>query len=100
METGTAALVLDEEGQPDTSERYTVQGWGAGIAWRVLSWAEVYDAEDEEWVPDPDADTVWAVMVGDDHKHLIAVDELARLDPLAYCSECGQVGCTHDGRER
>jgi hypothetical protein len=90
--------VLTADGELDSSARYTVASYG-GVAFYLTSWAERWDDEEQEWVPDGD-DTVWAVMVGDDRRHLIDVEELTLLDPLGYCAECGQVGCTHDGRER
>ena len=60
---------------------------------------------------EPDEDTEWSgienptgkvvmTMVGDDHKYLVDPEDIEPLDELAYCAECGQIGCTHDGRER
>ena len=43
---------------------------------------------------------VYMIMVGDDHKHVIDPEDVTIIDPDAYCHECGQIGCTHDGRER
>jgi hypothetical protein len=58
-----------------------------------------------------DDDTIWSGievetgqlethMVGDDRMFLAWPEELTVLDEDAFCHECGQVGCTHDGRER
>lgn len=43
---------------------------------------------------------VVAVMVGDDVKHVYDYEDFEPLDRAAYCGECGQLGCTHDGLER
>lgn len=43
---------------------------------------------------------VRVVMVGDDHEHVVPLEDVTPLDDLAYCAECGQLGCEHDGRER
>jgi hypothetical protein len=61
---------------------------------------EEFESWDGEWVDDPDSPFVFVVMVGDDKRHRVRRDELRRLDELDYCAECGQVGCTHDGRSR
>jgi len=78
---------------------YRVHG-ASGVACRVLGW-EVQ----------PDEDTVWTgieertgrlvvVMVGDDHRWSVGPDDVSPIDDLEYCAECGQLGCTADGRER
>jgi hypothetical protein len=63
-----------------------------------------YEQEDEcgegEWVEDTECGQIVVVMVGDDHKHTVDVDDLELLDGLDYCAECGQIGCCHDGRDR
>lgn len=41
-----------------------------------------------------------AVMVGDDRKHTVDVDDLVPLADEDYCHVCGQIGCTHDGIDR
>jgi hypothetical protein len=43
-------------------------------------------------------DQVIAVMVGDDREHIVDVSDLTEIDPDAYCSGCGQVGCEGDFR--
>jgi len=43
---------------------------------------------------------VVCVMVGDDRRFTFDPTEVTPLDDLDYCAECGQIGCTHDGRER
>lgn len=90
----------------DFSAHYNVRGY-RGVAFYLKGysqrseevvddngWAtgEVEDIEDREWV--------YAVMVGDDQAHLVEVDDLTKIDEDEFCHECGQLGCTHDGRER
>ncbi len=81
----------------DFEATYTADGYG-GVAWRVTGYEEVADE-----------DTVWsgymvrtgklvAHMVGDDRDFTFDEDELTELDEDDYCHECGQVGCTADGR--
>lgn len=85
----------------DTEKRYTVAHWGEGIAFRLLGPVMVQD-EDFEWsgIDYPHDYLVRVVMVGDDRVHEVDVNDLRELDELDYCAECGQVGCTADGRER
>jgi hypothetical protein len=37
-------------------------------------------------------------MVGDDCVHIVPVEDLEILGEDDYCHECGQIGCTGDGR--
>ena len=103
----------------DLDARYTVAGY-RGVAFYLLGWSreqfevpaelvcEDVDCEHETescWIPpyidDRESDReVRAVMVGDDRIHYVDVEDLTLLDDDDYCHECGQVGCTHDGRER
>ncbi len=62
-------------------------------------WEEADDTEGE-WIPDLDCGDVLVVMIGDDKKHRVSADDLVLLDDLDYCIECGQIGCSHDGRDR
>lgn len=91
-----------------------------GVAWYLRGWTteEVQEddylvCEDKDcdhalsemcWAPGDTSivqgDMVRAVMVGDDREHLVDPDDLIELDEDAYCAECGQIGCTHDGRDR
>lgn len=57
------------------------------------------DTGDGEFVNDIGG-VLLVVMVGDDKRHKVDSDDLILLDELAYCLECGQVGCQQDGRER
>lgn len=71
-----------------------------GVAWRVYGW-HVEPDEDTEWTGIMvRTGQVVAVMVGDDRRFVEDAAYFMRLDDLDYCAVCGQVGCTHDGRER
>ena len=87
--------------QYETEPAYTVNGWSKGIAFRLRGPVMERD-EDFEWtgIENPSENMVEVVMIGDDAIHVVDKDDLQLLDELAYCSECGQVGCGHDGRER
>jgi hypothetical protein len=82
----------------DFDARYTVAGYG-GVAFWLKGWAILEHPSFEE---DPvlSDDVVLAVMVGDDEVHQVAVDDLTLIGEDDYCHECGQVGCTADGRTR
>jgi hypothetical protein len=44
---------------------------------------------------------VVAIMIGDDRRFTFDADDL--VEPLAreaYCGECGQIGCAHDGLDK
>jgi hypothetical protein len=100
--------------------RYAVAGY-RGIAFHLIGWAtttepiKTLDVLNDDGEYDPvngrevevdsgefeevdDYDRVRAVMVGDDRVFVVEVDDLTRLDDGDYCSQCGQVGCTADGR--
>jgi hypothetical protein len=82
---------------------FTVDGWD-GIAWRAIKYVErqvvCYDRDIGEWVKtEIYEDWIVAVMIGDDRRHEIEVSEITMIDDDDYCSECGALGCTHDGRE-
>lgn len=94
----------------DMDARYSVAGY-SGIAFYLTGYAtdlqeiivplcehidEAHD-DDCEYITECEEitrdDMVIAVMVGDDRKHTIDVDDLTKLDDDEYCSSCGQVGC-------
>ncbi len=63
------------------------------------------------WETEPDADTEWsgieertgrviAVMIGDDRKHSLDESDVTPIAREAYCGQCGQIGCGHDGLDR
>ncbi len=43
---------------------------------------------------------VEVVMVGDDRRWDVCLDDVTRLRRRDYCGVCGQVGCACDGYER
>ena len=104
------------EAAVDMDARYAVQGYG-GIAWYLLGYATTWTEESWELIEGEDSedecsylynepeeienrDMVRAVMVGDDRVFEIDVDDLTIISEYDYCSQCGQIGCTHDGRDR
>jgi hypothetical protein len=46
------------------------------------------DFEDVE-----DREHVVAVMVGDDRKHIVSVDDIEAIPEISFCRDCGQIGC-------
>jgi hypothetical protein len=73
---------------------------GGSIAWRILGW-ETEPVEDTEWSGcENRTGKLVAVMIGDDGHHAVDPEDVAELADDAYCHECGQIGCTHDGRGR
>lgn len=89
--------------------KYRVEGFG-GVACRFVGYPQRYEPyTDEEgfvetgegeWVDDLDSGRVLVVMVGDDYKHSVLESNCTPIGDTDYCAECGQIGCTHDGRER
>ena len=81
------------------ADAYTVRGW-KGVAFRVYGW-ETQPTEDTEWDGiEERTGQVVAVMLGDDVRHIVDPEDVTPLSDLEYCTECGQIGCAHDGRER
>ena len=95
----------------DFNAKYQVKGM-EGIAFRLTGYKTVsvmsygtdevegFPVEYEQWEEEEDKDTVIGIMVGDNKKHEIDVEDLILINDDDYCSSCGQVGCTHDGRDR
>jgi hypothetical protein len=99
----------------DFDARYRVTTM-PGVAFYLNGWQQVWengtyftidadgveymedDADEGEWIDDPDHRMVRAVMVGDDTEHIVDRDDLVVIADDDYCSECGQIGCTADGR--
>lgn len=89
----------------DFDARYRVESY-PGVAFRLIGYNETtqvvesYDPEIDCWLYDElvevDTSMVVAVMVGDNRKHIIDVDELSIITEDEYCSSCGQIGCSHD----
>lgn len=46
-----------------------------------------------------DTDRYIVVMVGDDRKHIVDVDDCEEISGEDFCSECGQMGCMHGRAE-
>lgn len=65
----------------DTDARYRVPRWNTAVALWV-----------DEMCPEHD-NCVKVVMVGDDHRHHVDVDDLEKIGEGDYCSSCGQIGC-------
>lgn len=70
----------------------------AGIALHIRGPFKLYDPE-TGWTED-DPDRVRVVLVGDRSEHVVYREDLQTLDEDDYCDACGQIGCTHDGRDR
>ena len=81
------------------TDAYTAKGW-SGIAWIVYGW-ETEPDQDTEWTGYENlTGRVVARMVGDNRMFTFEPDDLTPINDLDYCSECGQIGCAHDGRSR
>lgn len=98
-------LYVPDEGTPERFPGVYQERRAPGVAWRIHG-AEIEVSEDWDDEVSPGCE-VWretgrvvAVMVGDDARHTFDPADLEPLGELDYCAECGQVGCTHDGRDR
>jgi len=110
----------------DLDARYEVAGW-KGVAQVAVGFPKVWEpylalveCEDEdcdchvnedklheedtgegEWIEqDETCGRVVVVMVGDDTRREVDIEDLKKIGDLDYCASCGQVGCCADGRER
>lgn len=98
----------------DYDARYTVDGYD-GVAFYIYGYQQIWEPytsiyEDEdgneyeeesgegEWHDNPDI--LLMVMVGDDRKFEVDPADITKIDDNDYCSECGQIGCTADGKMR
>lgn len=86
------------------SDRYAVDGYG-GVAFyfagKQTEMQELDFYDGDGWMIDTeevDTGMVYMIMVGDDHKHVIDPEDVIKIKDEDYCHECGQIGCTHDGR--
>lgn len=50
---------------------------------------------DGEWFENPQSDQVFVVMIGDDKEYLVDFESLQLIDDDEFCSQCGQIGCSH-----
>ena len=81
------------------AEAYTCRSY-PGVACYVLGW-ETEPDEDTAWTGyENRTGSVVLVMVGDDHHFTADPEDVTPLDRSAYCGQCGQVGCSHDGYDR
>lgn len=82
----------------DANKRYMIEG-EVKVAWYCIGYVEVKD-EDFEWtgIITYDESRVVCVMVGDDREFNFDIEDLIPIADEDYCSECGQIGCTADGR--
>lgn len=85
----------------DFDARYTVDGC-RGVAWWIapLMIADTFDDGEETGETYPSDTQVIAVMVGDDRRHTVDIDDLTAIAEDDYCHVCGQIGCGHDGRDK
>lgn len=89
----------EQDAQAFPAEAYVVDGY-RGVAWRVMGW-ETEPDEDTEWSGiEVRTGKVVCIMVGDDQRFCFDADELTPLKREAWCGECGQIGCGHDGYDR
>jgi hypothetical protein len=81
------------------ADAYTVDGY-QGIAFYVRGW-ETEPDEDTEWSGyENRTGRVVVTMIGDDRRYVVDEDDITPITRQAYCSECGQIGCFHDGLDR
>ena len=85
----------EEDTETFPADYYTVKGY-KGIAFYVLGW-ETEPDEDTEWSGyEQRTGNVLAVMVGDDYRHRVDLDDLTPLESDKFCHDCGQIGCGHN----
>lgn len=90
----------DVDDETFKADAYKVDGWGEGIAWRVLGW-ETEPDEDTEWTGfEVKTGKVLVYMVGADQRFAVDQDDITPIAREEYCGECGQMGCGHDGLDR
>ena len=86
-------------GDPLPDGAFTVRGH-SGIAFRLNGW-ETYPDRDTEWSGiEVFSGNILAHMIGDDRIFSFDPSDITPLAREDYCSECGAIGCTHDGYER
>ena len=86
---------IDEKTFP--ADAYKVEGYG-GIAWSVFGWQTEPD-EDPDWTGiENRPGRIICRMIGDDRFFDFDPDDVTAIEDDEYCHECGQIGCTADGR--
>ena len=88
----------------DFNKAYRVKSF-QGVACRIVGYPqrlEYNDFADEggDWEDDVDCGDVLVCMVGDDANHRVPLSSCEVINDLDYCGVCGQIGCSHDGRDR
>lgn len=96
----------------DQKAHYSVKGW-AGIAFFIWGFPKRWEPyvgfeldedgeevevelDEGEWVEqDETCGRVLVVMVGDDKKHEVDVEDLTQIEEEDFCPSCGQIGCGH-----
>jgi hypothetical protein len=95
----------------DFDAHYKVNGWPGVAVYPVEhieypreEWSFIGndddDRDDEDnyildvWY-EKDESQVYVIMVGDDTRHLVDVDDLVKIEETDFCRECGQIGCGH-----
>jgi hypothetical protein len=78
----------------DFSARYQVASH-EGIAFYLTGYKveRIYDSNWDDIEEVEDRQFVNAIMVGDDHIHVVDIDDLTVINDDEYCPECGQIGC-------
>lgn len=95
----------------DKGARYSVKGY-RGVAFFIYGFPKRWEPEtaivtdhdigedieietgEGEWIEqDESCGRVLVVMVGDDTRHEVDVEDLTALAEDAYCDSCGQIGC-------
>jgi hypothetical protein len=91
----------EQDDETFNAPAYTInEKWAKGVAWYVLGW-ETEPDEDTEWSGiENRTGRVVCKMVGDDSHFTFEPEDVIPLEREAYCGECGQIGCGHDGLDR
>ncbi len=95
-------VIVNYEKDDETfdADAYKIKDDYDGIAWHILGW-QTEPNEDTEWTGMEDrTGQVVCIMIGDDRKFTFDPEDVIPIDREAYCSECGQIGCCHDGYDR
>lgn len=85
----------DDETFPDEA-RYRLKR-GPAVAWYIWGWET---EPDEDTGMEVRTGRILATMVGDDRRESFDPEDFEVIGELDYCASCGQIGCTHDARER
>lgn len=102
----------EQSAELDFSARYRHSDF-RGVALRIHGWVKTWEPytglttdedgtefEEEipgegEWVDDVAGGRVLVIMVGDDRKYTVDLEDLEPIEDHEYCHECGQIGCGH-----